>query len=854
MGNRKHLCPEIRRPLFWAAGFYILFLFLFSSKKIPVTDQTDGQERTSVMDEMDGQQISLTGTVCQKEHKQMYEKEICVVYLDHLRSAEKTGEDKAYVEKTGEDKAYAEKSKSKVMCYLGSTEPENKVMCYLASTESEPCMGQRILVSGKLAGFPEATNPGEFNLKEYYQILDISYKVQDAKILAVSSGYSKVLENIYQFKCELGVVIDFLFQDESAGIMHAMLLGEKSALDADIKQLYQMGGIIHILAISGLHISILGMGIYNGMRKCLVPIWMAAPVCILFMTGYGVMTGMGISCLRAVFMFVIHVLAGVFGRTYDMLTTLSLIGIWILLQQPLYIMHSGFLLSFGAVVAIGLVVPWFQSLWKVQNNPRRNIHKEKIQKEKNQKENGSKENIYKVSERINRIRSNIIFGVGMMVFTLPILLYFYYSIPIYSFLLNLIVIPLMGVLMVDGLAAILISILLIFFQKVSIIPALTYVVIPAKAILNLFDWCCNMTIRFPFGILNIGKPEAWQMVLYYSMLGVLLYFYYQKKSIQIPALLQKTALLCAILVLCHKNLTGLSVSFLDVGQGDGIVIVNENGNCYMMDGGSTSKNKVGQYQIIPFLKSRGIIRLEAVFLSHPDEDHVNGVVEMIEQTGKTGIKIGCLVLPDVSREQKDSGLLDLRQLAKEHGISVRYIGSGDVIWDKRLKIECLNPESQSEGREGEDSQRKDVQTQSGQSNQQSEDMNEISEVLYLEYGEFSMLLTGDVTGTAEKEVIGKLSGKLSGKELLTVLKVAHHGSKYSTPIELLELTKPKYAIISAGENNRYGHPHEETLKRLEKAGCEVLRTDELGAIILTISHSSEVEWKAYRCSVGLRSK
>ena len=197
MGNRKHLCPEIRRPLFWAAGFYILFLFLFSAKKIPVTDQTDGQERTSVMDEMDGQQISLTGTVCQKEHKQMYEKEICVVYLDHLRSAEKTGE----------DKAYAEKTESKVMCYLSSTEPENKVMCYLASTEPEPNMGQRILVSGKLAGFPEATNPGEFNLKEYYQILNISYKVQDAKILAISNDYSKILENIYQFKCELGVVL-----------------------------------------------------------------------------------------------------------------------------------------------------------------------------------------------------------------------------------------------------------------------------------------------------------------------------------------------------------------------------------------------------------------------------------------------------------------------------------------------------------------------------------------------------------------------------------------------------------------------------------------------------------------------
>ena len=251
----------------------------------------------------------------------------------------------------------------------------------------------------------------------------------------------------------------------------------------------------------------------------------------------------------------------------------------------------------------------------------------------------------------------------------------------------------------------------------------------------------------------------------------------------------------------------MEVHFMDVGQGDCIVMRNENGNCYMVDGGSTSKSQTGKYQILPFLESMGIGELEAVFVTHPDEDHISGILELMEQS-PWGVRINSLILPDVSREMKQKELAELREQAAAYGIPVRYIGRGDVVQDRNLKFTCLSPE------EG----------------MATDEVNEISTVLYTEYEEFKMLLTGDVTGEPEWEL---LSG-LEGKEALTVLKVAHHGSKYSTPREFLEMTDPVIAVISAGKDNRYGHPHEELIERLEKRGCRIYRTAKSGAVTMQV--------------------
>ena len=145
-------------------------------------------------------------------------------------------------------------------------------------------------------------------------------------------------------------------------MLKAMLLGEKSSLEEEIKELYQLNGLIHILSISGLHVSLLGMAVSGLLKKCGAPIWLRAPFAIGVMWCYGMMTGMGVSTWRAVFMFALHLLAELLGRTYDMLTALSLAALLMLAEQPLLVRHSGFLLSFGAVVGIGIVLPWWKGM------------------------------------------------------------------------------------------------------------------------------------------------------------------------------------------------------------------------------------------------------------------------------------------------------------------------------------------------------------------------------------------------------------------------------------------------------------------------------------------------------------
>ena len=194
-------------------------------------------------------------------------------------------------------------------------------------------------------------------------------------------------------------------------------------------------------------------------------------------------------------------------------------------------------------------------------------------------------------------------------------------------------------------------------------------------------------------------------------------------------------------------------------------------------------------------------------MTHPDEDHISGIVELMDQTGY-GVRIKSLILPDASEEIKEEKLAGLRDQAAKNDIPVYYIGRGDGMQDGKLKFTCIGP-------------RKGLVT---------DEVNEISTVLYTEYEEFRMLLTGDVTGEAERELLEELSGR----DALTLLKAAHHGSKYSTPQELLELTDPVYAVISAGEDNRYGHPHRELIERLMRQGCHIYQTPEGGAVTVRV--------------------
>ncbi len=763
----------------------------------------------------EGEEIMLTGVVKNKDYRVMYGSKVPVLYV----SSAENGNDR------------------QVMCYM--TDSGGGVPL--------PHIGETVRISGKVSLFREATDPGEFDLREYYQILNISYKLNQTEILERSGSGFPLKEILFQFRCRCSGMLEKIYPAKEASVLKAMLLGDKSGLEEEIKELYQLNGLIHILSISGLHVSLLGMAVSGFLKKCRVPLWLRTPAAIGIMWCYGIMTGMGVSTWRAIFMFALHLAAELFGRTYDMLTALSLAAVFMLAENPLLILHSGFLLSFGAVIGIGVVLPWWKDILERMfgvGGSNGGDHKRTARGEKHDAKMLAKAAENKMT---GLVKNGLYLSTAIAVATLPILLHFYYVYPVYSLLLNLYVIPLMGFVLGFGM----ISLILGFFLP----EAAFYAAMPDRVILRLYEESCRWALELPNGIKIGGKPEVWQIAMYYGILLFLIVWHgltkeelkrqdgnsggrnqsdarrdtadrrkqkagvqeragkekaYGKKGsavFQIPAISQWFFVLGIVWLLLERPFGGFSVTFLDVGQGDCIVMQGENGNCYMVDGGSTSRSKVGKYQILPFLKCEGIGELEAVFLTHPDEDHISGVMELMEQSGY-GVKINSLILPDASQGIKDEELLALRRQAAEYKIPVYYIGRGDVLEDGSLRFTCLGPE-------------KEIVT---------DEVNEISIVLYAEYGEFRMLLTGDVTGEPEKELLLELEGK----DPLTVLKVAHHGSKYSTPQELLEMTDPVMAIISAGEDNRYGHPHEELMERLKRQGCHIYQTAEGGAIIMRV--------------------
>ena len=231
------------------------------------------------------------------------------------------------------------------------------VKVFLKQREEVPA-GTVILVSGKLKRVEEKRNPGEFDSQQYYASQHIYYLLNNAEIIEKSENYSAYRQGISQLREYLAGVLGKIAGKE-AGIFQAIVLGDKTSLDKEVKLRYQMAGIVHILAISGLHISVIGTGLYQLLMKTGLGIWGSGFLALLFMLQYGVMTGGSVSTMRAVCMFLISTGAKITGRIYDLPTALAVSAMMILGESGAYLYNSGFLLSFSAVAGAGIVVPAF---------------------------------------------------------------------------------------------------------------------------------------------------------------------------------------------------------------------------------------------------------------------------------------------------------------------------------------------------------------------------------------------------------------------------------------------------------------------------------------------------------------
>lgn len=692
--------------------------------------------------------------------------------------------------------------------YLKGVEVENgeksvSVKRIFVNTEKIPNVkiGNIIKVRGKLRQFEEAANKGNFDSRKYYLSLGFYGKIEAGTIEVINSDYSGIRQGLYELRMEIIERLEKLCSDNNGifsiinnknGIIGAIILGDKTDLDSDIKELYSVSGIAHILAISGLHISFIGMAIYRLLRRRFRFLFSAA-VSIPVVLSFGIMSGFGISTIRAIIMFILKIIGEVLGRKYDAITAISLAGLVLLVQNPFVVCNSGFQMSFGAIIAIVLILPIVEEILNTDNK------------------------IIKV------LSANFTISLVMN----PILAWNYYELPTFSFLLNIVVVPLMSVVIVSSIAGIFCSYIMFGFGKA--------VIFPGCGILELYTFLCNIINKISVASIVVGQPKVTIIIVYYAILLVVLFGLKNirtkytraekerniikketglvlekkaKKERRIKGQNVKLRLACIVGFLLLNCLIyyipnqGFYITFINVGQGDGILIHGDNGTKVMVDGGSTSEKQVAKNCIVPYLKAEGIGTIDYSIITHTDKDHISGILEILENNNSNRIRIKNLVMPDIN--MKDDTYNELIEKAKLKKINVLYIKKGDTLSLGKTKIKCIYPETTTT----------------------ASDKNDYCTVLSVKNKTSKILLTGDIS----KEIEEKIKDDI--EENYTVLKVAHHGSNYSSSEKFLKKVNPKYSIISVGKNNSYGHPGNETMERLRKQGGVIYRTDEKGGITI----------------------
>lgn len=676
-----------------------------------------------------GKEVCLTGRVYAKEWKKGEQSPVLIIYI--------------------ETKQLSLSESNREIPY------KDNFICTLKDA-SEPSIGSTVTVKGVLAEYEKASNPGQFDAKKHYAVFSIFARINRGELIRTDGGRDTVKEGLWQCRNALGAVFDRLLLPGDAAVLKTMLLGEKASLEEEIKTLYKEAGIVHILAISGLHVSLLGMGLYRLLKKLCIKTSAAAVICAMVMFLYGGMVGMPVSVVRALFMFAMRLFADCLGRTYDMATALSVCALMMVVEQPLYLTYSGFQLSFLSVLAVGMLRPALAP----------------------------------PDKKLPRIGDLLLASLAIMLFTLPVQLYTYFEIPVYAPLFNLAVLPLVGILLMLGMAA------LVLFPLTPWLAGIAASLI--HMILGFYSEGSRFLGKLPGNLWNPGRPEVWQIAVYALLMALALFMGKIRYRHRIGLILG------AVLMFGIKTGGGLTVTFLDVGQGDCICLELPDGSAWLFDGGSSSVSKVGKYRMEPFLKSRGIKALDIVFLSHGDSDHINGVEELL-QSGRVEIKL--LALPVTAKETGGEGFGNIFALAGQKGIPVLWLQAGTEWESGGVHAVCLHPSSDFSWRES----------------------NACSEVIYLSYGGFSMLLTGDVEGQGESALVEKLYEEKIDN--VTVLKVAHHGSDGGTREAFLQQLFPKIAVISCGRDNRYGHPHKALWERLSEKGCDIRVTAGEGAVM-----------------------
>lgn len=696
-----------------------------------------------------------------------------------------------------------------------------------------PLPGQICSVKGHFLELSPATNEGEFSLPSYYKGEGISGVFQAKTIELVRGESSPFAKELFTLKQSLGNRIDALFPEETAGFLKSLFLGERSGITLSEKSLYQSAGISHILAISGLHLSLLGGFFYRLLRKIKLSSLLSSLITSFFLFSYFLFTGSSHSAFRALFMLFLRFAAIQLGKGKDLLSQLSFALLFLLWLNPLSLYSIGMQCSFFTLFVFFLL----------EERPGKAVRKKKekaLSKICKKLALGfskhpslllkfpaylSKLIPCLLSTLPHRLQGSFLFYLAL----LPLFSLTQFSFPLYAPLLNLLLLPLLPFFFLLGA----ISILLSYLPEQDFL-LLRLFSFSSRFLLNLlfqiFHLFMEKSLALPFSQILLGKMQALSVIFYFLFL-YLLFFFPKAKSL---SLLLSLGFLLSLPLYLPKPPKELEIAALDVGQGDGFVL-RKGALVFTIDNGSTSKNLFPEQIFFPYCKAKRIQHIDYALLTHCDRDHISGIQALLEKN--PSISLSHLILPASALQDHRYDLL--KRLAYNHGADVSYWQKGDELVFSEQGI-CLSAKKTAWAENPSTSKKRGPDTKGHQlhircfypnDSTYIEEANAHSIGCLLEYGHFRMLFTGDMPKESEEALLENCR-ETEASPIVDVLKLAHHGSKTSSCPSFLSETRAKFALFSYGKKNRYGHPHKSTVENCKKYRLFPLETAKLGEILI----------------------
>ncbi len=656
--------------------------------------------------------------------------------------------------------------------------------------------GMALALRGRLSRPSEARNPGEFSEKQYYEANGITLfmfvRGGSNGVMLDSTGGSWLMSRVIVPAREYILnTLDATTDGESAEFLKGLLIGERGGISAPTRQAFTNSGVAHVLAVSGSNVVVVA-GIFFFVFGLLRLPKVAVVLLTLAALGfYMLVTGSQPPVVRATITASIFLIGSVLQVRANSFNSLGVAALIILAIDSRQLFDVGFQLSFMAVLSIVYLYPkmnaWISSL-------------------------GSDTMIWSATLFLLRVCA---VSVAASLGTLPLTAVYFGKVSIIGLLANIVVIPAVGASVVLGFVTIMASLFSNWIAE-------AYGAVN-QLLLDWTLWIIRVSGATSFAYVDTSRFQSLYALPFYVLLLLL-------SNLSVPRVAKRLVfvLLISLNIVVFvppsaavATTGNLRVSFLDVGQGDASVIETPEGRVIVIDAGpKANEYDAGERTVAPFLRRRGISRVDLLVISHPHDDHIGGAPHILEQFDVAEVmESGQPVKSSTYRQY----LSDIRE---EH-CGVDTARSGMLVanfGDLRIHLLCPTPSFI------------DADTTHRHPN-----LNNTSVVMRMQYGNISMLFTGDAEEEEEQEMVDRYGDFLQS----TLLKTGHHGSKTSSTQEFLDRVQPKYAIISAGRYNKFGHPSPEVVSRLRAMQTEVYRTDEVGAIILETDGTtlSLVDWR-----------